>query len=283
MCDGCEHGTCIHPNLCYCNEGYDWDSTECKPRCSNDCENGECTAPETCTCHEGYHEYRTHDINLCMPKCEPNCVHGKCVAPNKCECVYGFNFKNGSQHECEPVCEVECLNGKCVGPNQCECHEGYTVHDEKPHDCHCGKFCVEVDGLCHCLDETERVSGAKLYANNTCTEATCINGFCVTPDYCECHKGFVKTENGTCAENSVTCIDADDEDCMSNSAPSSSTILCECINGICTQNNSCVCIIGYHKLSDRPNKCVPYCDRECVCITQVKLNRASLLMPVRFL
>lgn len=271
-CSGCKNGKCIHPQMCLCNDGYDWDSEllECKPRCVGDCPNGKCVGPEDCECNDSYMRHKTLDV--CIPYCEESCVFGKCTKPNVCECDLGYKFQNNSISECEPICEIPCKNGKCIEPNTCECDENYIVHDKnKPHECHCGKFCVEIDEKCHCLDATQRVKGNQLLDNNPnlCTEKNCINGYCATPYRCECTGGFAKNENSICISLNETCIDESSEDCVSysnSSAPSHSTILCDCINGVCSYDNKCFCVGGYRLSNITLNKCIPFCSKECVCL-----------------
>lgn len=258
-CDGCQNGDCTHPQFCICHAGYDWDSkrNECRPRCPENCPNGVCIAPDVCECNKGY---ILHPLsNLCIPHCSVPCHNGVCVAPDFCECKHGYHFINDSSTECEATCSFDCKNGKCVRPNVCACNEGYKKH-ENGH-CHCGKFCVEIDDRCHCLDESQRVKGLQLF--DTCDEDNCINGKCTSDWHCECLDGFVKNENNTCISND-TCLEGECTPSEDSSAPSRSTILCECINGVCSTNNTCFCIGGYKISNKTANKCVPSCDLECV-------------------
>lgn len=171
------------------NPSYNWDSenAECVPVCDGECPNGKCIAPEKCECNDGFVHHPTESI--CTPNCSEPCVNGDCVATNKCECDLGHQFANGSQSICEPICEMSCKNAKCIEPNVCACTNGFLVADDsKPHECHCGLYCVEVDGYCHCLDEEHRVSGERIRRNisSICSESNCVNGFCMTPYDCEC-------------------------------------------------------------------------------------------------
>lgn len=177
-----------------------------------------------------------------------------------CNCNPGYEFVNGSTSECEPVCELSCKNAKCVEPNVCECHEGYSVKNEtKPHECHCGLYCVEVDGMCHCLDEGQRVSGDHLRDSGSwsCSENTCQNGFCATPYDCECLDGFEKDEQSNCVAVEETCID-DPANCNGTD-----TATCNCINGVCISNNTCVCVNGFKMIDGHTNLCEPHCSLEC--------------------
>lgn len=260
-CHGCTHGTCITPQVCQCNVGYNWDSTnvQCVPWCSGGCHNGDCIAPEKCACHEGYTHHATESV--CIPHCNDSCVNGECFDTNQCECFTGYVFSNGSQHECEPMCELSCKNGKCIEPNVCECHSGFVVADDtKPHECHCGQYCVTIDEKCHCLNDYQRVSGYRLHIDDPsiCTKANCLNGFCATPNDCECIEGFEKDDNLECIPVNETCID---EPMLCNStAPE----MCDCINGVCATNGTCVCLNGYKMTEKWTNRCEPLCSEECV-------------------
>lgn len=129
--------------------------------------------------------------SLCIPNCSEPCINGECIGTNKCECDFGYQFANGSQSICEPICELSCKNAKCVEPNVCACTNGFTVANEtKPHECHCGLYCIEIAGYCHCLDEEHRISGDRIRNNisSICSDSNCVNGFCLTPNDCECKK-----------------------------------------------------------------------------------------------
>lgn len=241
---------------------------ECVPSCGPPCsENAECTSPDVCSCKAGY-QRSIHHFNLCLPHCHKTCHNGRCTAPNVCECNEGYRLVNGTTNVCEPICDVPCINGKCIEPNTCECHENYEPKKEDtPHDCHCGKFCAEVDGACHCLDPTQRIKDSRLYNDNAstyCTPEKCKNGFCRTPYDCECLGDFEKDEHSNCVAVNETCID--DEFCLNSSITiEPENLKCSCINGICSKDNKCTCINGYTKVeSSIVDKCIPQCDRECV-------------------
>lgn len=260
-CVGCTYGSCISPNVCFCNQGYNWDmdALECVPVCDGNCHNGKCIAPNQCQCHEGFVHHPLHSV--CVPNCNGGCVKGQCIAPNKCECDLGYKFINGSQSVCEPICEMSCKNAKCIDPNTCECHHGYTVlDDDKPHECHCGMYCAEIDGMCHCLDDDHRVNGDMIRNNYTaiCTENSCENGVCLTPYDCDCYDGFEKDENLICTAVNETCID-DPANCNAGDSKT-----CNCINGICSLSNQCHCVNGFKMSEDLDNVCEPHCTKECV-------------------
>lgn len=131
-------------------------------------------------------------LSLCTPNCTESCVNSECIRineTNRCECDIGYQLADGSQSVCEPICELSCKNAQCIEPNVCSCTNGYRVANEsKPHECHCGLFCIEIDDYCHCLDEEHRVSGDRIRNNisSICSESRCANGFCASPNDCEC-------------------------------------------------------------------------------------------------
>lgn len=166
---------------------------------------------------------------------------------------------------------MSCLNAKCTEPNVCECNDGFISHDkDKPHECHCGKFCVHIEDKCVCLEESQRVKGHRLYEYETisseCNSGNCVNGYCSDDAKCECFVGYLKFDDFTCVANDTCLEQTNDGSCsrVDNSEPSRSTIICECINGICLSNNTCACIGNYQISPKNPNKCIPVCDRECV-------------------
>lgn len=261
-CGGCTHGTCKAPNICFCHPGYNWDAeiAECVPVCDGGCLNGKCIEPEKCQCEDGYEHHP--NISICIPHCNASCVHGTCIETDKCECDFGYHFANGSQSVCEPFCEMSCKNAKCVEPNVCECHDGYSIADDnKPHECHCGLYCAEVDGMCHCLDEGQRVKGDQIRNNisSICTESNCENGVCLTPFECDCYEGFEKDENNKCAAVNETCID-EPSVCNGNDPDPHA---CSCVNGICSANHTCVCVNGFKMSEGHTDLCEPHCSKEC--------------------
>lgn len=226
--------------------------------CDVHCEHGKCIAPNKCDCDQGYTHHST--LSLCIPHCEGGCTNGACINPNECECDKGYKHQNGSQNVCEPICELSCVNATCVAPDTCECHDGFSVHDEnKQHECHCGPYCVMKDEMCHCLEEDLRVTGSQIRENFTaiCSDSNCKNGVCLTPFSCECLDGFEKNENSTCVMVNETCVD-EPELCHGNSTDE----ICNCINGLCL-NNHCVCVQGYKESDVHDELCVPDCVGGC--------------------
>jgi len=87
--------------------------------------------------------------------CESGCVHGKCTSFNKCECEKGWKGEDCNKVDC-----ANCVYGQCIftqnGPS-CICYQGW----EGP-SCH----------LPICFPR-------------------CQSGTCISPNVCECKKGFV--------------------------------------------------------------------------------------------
>lgn len=107
------------------------------PKCSGGCANGTCVAPDVCKCEPGY-EF-LNSTGHCFPICT-GCENGHCVVPGECICNSGYekvlsldDFSGtGYSGKCVPVCESECAaNRTCVAPNQCNCTGGLVeVNDE---------------------------------------------------------------------------------------------------------------------------------------------------------
>lgn len=153
MCNGCEDGLCLFPNLCDCDDGYRWEASElkCIPICTMDCINGECVAPNNCSCIENYYfnetlhscepncqngyRFQANSFDVCEPICEPNCHNANCVAPNECECNdtdYEKSIISNATHICCPICgsAEDCINGKCTSDSICNCSETFRLHQQ---------------------------------------------------------------------------------------------------------------------------------------------------------
>ncbi|XP_031623923.1 von Willebrand factor D and EGF domain-containing protein-like isoform X2 [Contarinia nasturtii] len=254
----CFNGKCTSPNVCTCNADYDFKTNSthiCEPICKN-CTNGECIAPEKCESHSGY--IFNSKTETCVPECF-GCENGRCVEPNKCECNDGYQDSNETTSLCQPICMPSCKNAKCIEPNTCECDQGYKVLDhEKPNECQCGAYCAEIDEICHCLNEEQRIDGFLIEndVSSLCTETilpngtstkvcSCLNGFYSANKTCVCAKGY-KMRNGF------------DDLCE----PQCET---ECVNSICAEPSKCQCSSGY-ELSQNKNEtniCQPICESGC--------------------
>lgn len=157
VCNGCEDGLCLFPNLCECDDGYRWDASEfkCIPICTKTCTNGKCAiATNNCTCNENYYFNETLDacvpmcqngyrfqqsnstFDACEPICEPNCHNAICVAPNQCECSdVGYEksaISNATAHVCCPICDTaeDCTTGTCTSEGICDCFESVRLHQQ---------------------------------------------------------------------------------------------------------------------------------------------------------
>ncbi|XP_041970680.1 uncharacterized protein LOC121727070 [Aricia agestis] len=276
ICHNCENGECTAPHTCSCKDGYTKRDDRCQPVC-HDCEHGECVAPDTCRCHDGY---QNDGDGKCKPICH-NCDNGDCIAPRDCRCREGYEKGDDT---CSPIC-FNCTNGECVSPGVCECRTGYErVSDEcVPHCESCVNGYCSAPGMCTCDKgyQKDEEGACKPFCSKECVNATCVG-----PDVCECLDGYIKSnefmckpkcacDNGKCIESNGASI------CMCNEGYNMKNGLCvpvcskECVNGVCTKPDTCVCEEGYSSNSTHSwictKPCVP-CDHgvcnthgECVC------------------
>ncbi|XP_032665934.1 uncharacterized protein LOC116841735 [Odontomachus brunneus] len=294
----CEKGTCIAPNTCKCNAGYQimegTNGTKCQPICANGCINGTCVEPNICKCNEDY--WMSADGITCLPICQKECEsnHGFCAKPYVCSCHLGYrNVLNVSR--CEPICERECTNGYCIAPNVCKCADGYEVDEFDPNFT-CGPKCSEgcVYGTCTAPETCTCDHGYKAVNASICEpicSEPCKMGVCVAPESCGCNDGYgliadskyicepiceFNCNNGTCTAPGVcTC---DEGFFYDNSTETVCKPLCDIpcgANGECTSPNNCTCFEGYHavplntsNIIDNSTEefrsiCQPICDFEC--------------------
>ena len=77
----CDHGTCIQPNICACEIG--WEGVRCE-KCLvlPGCIHGHCVdRPFQCVCHD---EKRWSGEHCDKPVCKQGCLHGSCTSPEQC-------------------------------------------------------------------------------------------------------------------------------------------------------------------------------------------------------
>ncbi|XP_055632768.1 fibrillin-1-like [Toxorhynchites rutilus septentrionalis] len=272
LCDPpCRNGTCILPNRCECDQGYQFyndslsvclhgdDIRRIKARleqeyCEENCQNGNCVEGK-CSCSVGFRP-STNDEFYCQPYCEKPCLNGVCAGNNRCRCFEGYqNTVDGSQ--CDPVCENECVNAKCVGPNECECDSGYVFQQNSVYQCEkvlskseiaknkkqelCKAKCengICIEGICKCAEGYSNADNMKITCMPHCSEG-CPNGQCIAPDECVCDTGYEISEEHGCKP------------------------ICEqdCINGFCGAPGRCDCFPGYKPTLDA-NECAADCGEE---------------------
>lgn len=226
LCDGCNYGECIAPNLCKCSDGYQWDSNEnkCIPICRMNCTNGKCMAPNECTCYKNY--YFNETLDSCEPNCQSGCTFGICTAPNECTCIVDYRMKDGSTNECEPICEPNCKNGKCVLPNMCLCDNGYRKNESNECELECKLPCKNGNRIglnkCECIDGYQQPNESMPICSPKCDQ----NSYCIAPNECACNYSYEKSNSIENLTNICCPICKSAEDCM---------------NGTCLSNGTCHC------------------------------------------
>uniref|UniRef100_A0A182MDZ8 EGF-like domain-containing protein n=1 Tax=Anopheles culicifacies TaxID=139723 RepID=A0A182MDZ8_9DIPT len=283
---GCINGRCVRPNVCQCDEGYEFvdvNQTRCESveeltrqrlaqermvECRRSCRNGKCRAGE-CVCNEGYAHPEGNTLS-CKPVCMEPCRNGTCTRPDQCECKSGFVFIEGSRSICRSEeellreayerCMGKCRNGDCHG-DQCLCMLGYKATEVDPYDCQpvCERPCINGtcagNDRCHCWEGYE-MNAEDYHVCNPICSAECINGECVGPELCACRAGYILAENS----NSI---------CVKEETPEERSarlrqLACEreCSNGWCEQGE-CRCVEGFYHENGNMLRCEPYCERPC--------------------
>lgn len=129
VCDNCQNGRCIAPNVCECYDEYVAnDNGDCVFTCPMGCLNGRCYLDGSCECDPGYKldESRKFCRPICSKGCGTSGLHN-CTEPEVCGCIKGYFL---TDNDCQPVCQPECgIEGTCVGPNKCECTKGFKLKD----------------------------------------------------------------------------------------------------------------------------------------------------------
>lgn len=129
VCDNCQNGRCIAPDVCECYDEYVAnDNGDCVFTCPLGCLNGRCYLDGSCECDPGYKLDASHKFcrPICSKGCGSNILHN-CTEPEVCGCVKGYIL---TDNDCQPVCQYDCGSGGiCRQPDTCECNPGFDLKD----------------------------------------------------------------------------------------------------------------------------------------------------------
>uniref|UniRef100_A0A1Y9H2I2 EGF-like domain-containing protein n=1 Tax=Anopheles dirus TaxID=7168 RepID=A0A1Y9H2I2_9DIPT len=282
----CLNGRCVLPNVCQCDEGYefvDGNKTRCESveeiarqrlarermaECRRSCRNGKCRAGE-CLCNEGYAQPEGN-TRSCKAVCVEPCRNGTCVQPDRCACKGGFVFVEGSQTHCRSEedlareayerCTARCRNGDCHG-ERCICMLGYRASGEDSYDCQpvCERPCVNGtcagNDRCHCREGYGMSESDDHVCEPICSFG-CVNGECIGAELCACHAGYILA-----GDSNNTCVK---EETPEERSARLRQLACqrECSNGWC-EDGECRCVEGFYHENGNTLRCEPYCERPC--------------------
>lgn len=287
--NGCLNGKCVEPNVCQCDDGYDFvdgSHTRCqsieeirleKERqvmeslCLKECSNGRCEQGH-CQCSDGYRNPEGQN-HRCIAVCDPPCRNGTCVLPNRCECDQGYQFFNDSLTVClhegdirrwraqleQEYCEENCQNGNCV-EGKCLCNVGFRPSANDEFNCQpfCEKPCLNGvcagNNRCRCFEGYMNVEDGSR-CDPVC-ENECVNAKCVGPNECECDDGYVFAQDSV-----YQCVKVLS---MAEIARKKKQEMCKarCENGICIEG-VCKCAEGYYNADSSRTTCEPQCSENC--------------------
>ncbi|EFC43044.1 predicted protein [Naegleria gruberi] len=135
------HGACVSPNKCQCQEKYTGSQCEIpicygitannSQVCSNN--NGTCSEPDSCRCNDGYYGFQCENA-ICFSKLIGDSCGGSergiCTSRNKCSCKGSFIGEECQLSSCSGISEKDphvCYGrGVCKTTGDCECNFGYS-------------------------------------------------------------------------------------------------------------------------------------------------------------
>lgn len=266
----CKHGVCSGVlGQCSCEPGWKGESCdEFHCRDIRNCNNGTCIGPNTCGCNRGWESVGSIPCAVFHCRGVRNCSgHGQCVGPDACECDAGWL---GSPDCSRPTCVAspstcndhdpctldECnpINGCTHSPWQCPgsqvCVNGdCTDRCNWAGDCSSDQGCR--DGGCFECGSDLECSDGNPCTSDECSSGRCLNFGCEVGTSCVLGKCVAACSDGQCDEGEVCKLDGcfasctgdscdDGEECHQNACrpkQCESDGSCgdeeECIDGVC--------------------------------------------------
>ena len=233
-CD-CEHGVCsAFGGLCFCDRGWHGDSCdEFHCRDVRNCNNGTCIGPNTCRCNAGWESvgnipcavFHCRELKECSGR-------GSCVGPNRCNCNADWQgLEDCSLHTCDRN-PVVCDDGDPCTHDICTPTIGCS-HDPA---CAPNEVCLLGDCLRPCQN-TSACGPAETCRDGACqqgcfADAECSDGDACTSDSCDAnfncvHDPVVCSLFETCVRG--LCKDSCDDDSGCGGTHS-------CVEGGCVEN-----------------------------------------------
>jgi hypothetical protein len=212
---------------CYCNQGYYWILSACRPCAANEAFNG-----VACECFLGY--VRDNNDVCVVSTTTPNCYQNERydVTLKACVCVQGAQYIRG---KCETI--PKCPANAEYNSVRCVCSAGYQPDNQG----NCVKTVVPTP---------------------TCPSNSYFNGV-----FCSCNTGVFQVDTFSCGScpngtqwNGITCASVPPQTCASGFVFNDGTKQCEPEQPSCGANAYfngavCVCFSGYNLINNVCQQC----------------------------
>lgn len=166
---GCENGACSDiGDLCFCDPGWkgeDCDEFTCKD--VNDCNNGTCIGPNACRCNPGWETRTSSPCSAFNCLALANCNgHGDCVDANTCQCQDDWQGAPDCSKRTCVTNPARCDDGDPCTIDECDEQTGCS---NEPVLCTLFEVCVFGD----CVDECS--SAAQCDEGQACRQNGCLD------------------------------------------------------------------------------------------------------------